>query len=304
MDTASLETQLHAALPAALEPHLHELAATFAGVLDGSIADYEAQERLGNNLGLEHTLRSLAGASVTSGGSLIQFGPESQVGDISIGDVAGGNLIKISVNFPLENLIAIGRQAAVFELARGQLLAAPHSAAEQLGTVLAELRKIYTAIDGELSAYLALFFDAAAAPGDIQADRNKLLDLQSGQSAVRIAEARGSCAKIMRLYGTTLAPWFAAAALPDAERDQIAELFQRLDMYDGVMVQTLHRITEWLVREAERTLDLVDEGQLAEANARVRLGRKSVLPSQRELFATAGALIDLQVYYSDAVAEL
>jgi hypothetical protein len=312
MDPASIQTQLQAALPAGLRPHLHTLAAILGGVIAGSLHPSDAERRLTDDLGLAPTLRSLSGKELAGGASLIHFGANSQAGDISIGDVAGGNLIKISVNFPFEELLAIGRQTGVFGRAQARLLAAPGSpdeatplrAAEQLAIVLAEIRKIYTALDGELSAYLGLFFDPAAPPAALHAERNKLIDLQSGRSALRIGEARGSCAKIMRMYGLHLVPWFQAAALPDQQREEIAGLFRRLDEYDGAMVQILDRITAWLVREAEQTLELVDQGLLDEANARVRLARKSVLPSQRELFATAGAMLELEVAFGDVAGVL
>lgn len=43
-------------------------------------------------------LRALAGRTLTEGRSVLTFGPESQLGDVSIGDVAGGTMIKVTLN--------------------------------------------------------------------------------------------------------------------------------------------------------------------------------------------------------------
>jgi hypothetical protein len=90
LDTTDLARALHAALPPEHTPQAAALArALAAGRLDPA---------------LRPTLRALAGQEVEGGGALISFGSGSQLGDVSIGDVVGGNKITITLQVPPSQL--------------------------------------------------------------------------------------------------------------------------------------------------------------------------------------------------------
>lgn len=86
-----LARALQRALPSDLQPYAADLAQALAAAgQDGkSAAEVDPV--------LEPALRALAGRQLQAGDALIDFGDGSQFGDVSIGDVAGGDLTKINL---------------------------------------------------------------------------------------------------------------------------------------------------------------------------------------------------------------
>jgi hypothetical protein len=97
----SLKEQLRAALGPALAGHdpavATALVTLLADVVAGRIAADDAQHHVAAISGLSALLHELAGQELQVGRSMISFGAGSQIGDVTIGDVAGRDVIKLGV---------------------------------------------------------------------------------------------------------------------------------------------------------------------------------------------------------------
>lgn len=91
-----LEQAIRAALPPEHQVDARDLARALVAAARGE------QDALANPA-LRRALRALAGAEVQAGGTLIDF-RGANTGDITIGDVAGGDVIKVSISAPPSQL--------------------------------------------------------------------------------------------------------------------------------------------------------------------------------------------------------
>lgn len=96
-ETEAIEQQLRAALPPSLAVHAATLARLLDEAAQGHLSPEAAQAQLEANPQLRAAVRALAGRELVDGGPLIRFGEGSQLGDIAIGDVAGGDIVKLQV---------------------------------------------------------------------------------------------------------------------------------------------------------------------------------------------------------------
>ena len=190
----------------------------------------------------------------------------------------------------LDQILNLADKLGLIETLKAKLLRQPQPAADKLVAVLGELSKIYGACDAELLRYLSLSFDPA---GNIADERAALLTLEGGQLSLRANEARGHCHKIWNIYDHHLRRWFHEVLAPD-EAAAMQELFQRLSYADSQMESAILELTRWLSREAEATLDLVDAGQLDEANRRIRAARKEVQGIREAIVRAMSELLKLQ----------
>ena len=87
---ADIENALRQHLPADHHGAAQVLAQALAGLAVGVVSPAETKARLAAS-DLASTLRALAGCEVVAGGFRLSFGVDSQIGDVSIGDVAGGS---------------------------------------------------------------------------------------------------------------------------------------------------------------------------------------------------------------------
>jgi hypothetical protein len=166
----------------------------------------------------------------------------------------------------------------------------PDAAADKLATVLDELSKIYSTLESELVRYLGLYFDPS---GNLAAERQVLLTLESGQLMVRMGEARGHCHKIWNIYQNHLDRWFHRV-LSAQEAADMKRLFEALSYGDSQMDLAIHQLASWLGAAASETLDLVDSDKHAEAQQRVRAARREVLPARQAITQTLARLVLLQ----------
>jgi DNA transposition AAA+ family ATPase len=191
-------------------------------------------------------------------------------------------------------LIDLAAKLNVIQTVKDKLLRQPDPAADKLVIVLAELSKVYGAIDNELVRYLSLYFDGQS----LQEERAVLLTLEGGQLRMRVGEASGHCHKIWNIYSKYLERWFHDALSPD-EASSMQQLFSSLSYADSQMLAALNDLTRWLSDESPQTLDLVDAGKLEEANARVRAARNEIMPARQ---AISKAMSDLTQLQADFIA--
>lgn len=92
LNISDIKAALRAALPADLHPAIPTLAQVLTELSNGTLRGEEAQSCIATNADLIRILRVLAGQQVEVGHSLISFGSGAQMGDVQIGEVAGGNI--------------------------------------------------------------------------------------------------------------------------------------------------------------------------------------------------------------------
>lgn len=92
LSAGELAQALRRALPGELAGESEGLARLIAAATAGQGAADE------DGAAVQALLTSLAGRSVTTGQSLVSFGEGSNLGDVAVGDVAGGSIIKVTIN--------------------------------------------------------------------------------------------------------------------------------------------------------------------------------------------------------------
>ncbi len=193
----------------------------------------------------------------------------------------------------LQTLVDLADKLGLIQTVKTKLLRQPDAAADSLVVVLGELSKVYGACDAELLRYLSLAFDPAGKNTD---ERAVLLTLESGQLWARTSEARGHCHKIWNIYKRDLQRWFSRVLAPD-EASKMEELFSRLSYADSQMEAAIGELTRWLTDRAQETLDLVDAGKLDEANQRIKVARKEVLPARHAINKAMNGMLQLQAEF-------
>lgn len=99
MDTLQeLETKLQSILPSTISMDAQQLAEIIWKIKNGTLNATEASILISNDPGLAQTFQLLAGEHLISSSTLISFGQNNQYGDVIIGDIAAGNLTKITLH--------------------------------------------------------------------------------------------------------------------------------------------------------------------------------------------------------------
>lgn len=97
-DFNALEHALRQHLP----EHLHGVVAPFLESLrQADAAPGSDAQRIGAQPDVQPLLDAMAGQQVQAGGALISFGTGSQLGEVTLGDVAGRDIIKVSVTISM-----------------------------------------------------------------------------------------------------------------------------------------------------------------------------------------------------------
>lgn len=109
---ADIETVLRQHLPADHHGAVTALALVLADAAIGMVSPAQAQARL-SALDLASAVRALAGHEIRAGSTLLSFGAGSQIGDVSIGDVAGGSITKLSLSVGVIQHVSVSGQGRV-----------------------------------------------------------------------------------------------------------------------------------------------------------------------------------------------
>jgi hypothetical protein len=196
----------------------------------------------------------------------------------------------MTIPFDPTALLDIADKLGLLDGVKKKLFRNPDAAADKLATVLDELSKIYSTLESELVRFLSLYFEPA---GNLAAERQVLLTLESGQLTVRMGEARGHCHKIYNIYQKHLDRWFHRVLSPQ-EAETMKRLFEALSYGDSQMDLAIHQLAGWLGTAASGTLDLIDAGKVAEAQQNIRTARREVLPARQAITQTLARLVVLQ----------
>lgn len=77
---------------------LYKFAVILAKVANGEITPEQAQKEIGNNKDFARALSELTGKTISTDKTQLAFGTNSQLGDVSVHDVIGGNSVHLTFN--------------------------------------------------------------------------------------------------------------------------------------------------------------------------------------------------------------
>lgn len=99
-EETSNTTEINLSLRNLLPTHIHSstsaLSEILVGVIHGTISAQEAKEIVETNPNINQALQELSGNSIVTHGKIISFEEGGQFGDISIRDIAGGNITNVT----------------------------------------------------------------------------------------------------------------------------------------------------------------------------------------------------------------
>jgi hypothetical protein len=98
IDASVLAQSLIIALPTRFHDETHNLAEILAEAANGNISQEEAQRRITENSSFQSMFQVLAGKDIESGSGIISFGSNNQLGDIGFRDIAGRDIVNLSIN--------------------------------------------------------------------------------------------------------------------------------------------------------------------------------------------------------------
>lgn len=192
----------------------------------------------------------------------------------------------------LDKVIDLADRFGVIDGIREAILSQPDKANVKLAEAIDELAKTVSALDKEMVRYLSLHFHSEES---VMNGRTVLLEMEVGQSIIRINEARGHCHRIKNIYDAYLDKWFDRVFNRNSVvRNQLATAFAGLGTADDYIIAAMEDVAAWLKIQAEQTLDAVESGNLIDSNLRIRQARLEAKPAREKLTETMSRLRGLQ----------
>lgn len=176
-------------------------------------------------------------------------------------------------------LADLADKLGIIQVVKHKLIQERDPAVEKFIIALDEISKLYSATESELARYLSLWLEKDVKNKE---EREMLISLESGPLLLRWSSARGHCHKLNNIYRTHLDKWFDKLLKPD-ELAQIRELFSEFALVEGGFIQNLDSLTRWLSNRATETLNLLDNGNVDEANNLIRASRIEALPFRQHI---------------------
>lgn len=182
-------------------------------------------------------------------------------------------------------------QVGAIEIIKEKLLNQPDKAAEKLAEALDEIYKMFKALDDEIVRYLGLSFDTQ---DSINEGRRVLLDMEGGKSKILMQETRGHCSKIANIYHLYLNGWFNRVFKHSKDREKMKEIFENLEKVDATIILAIDKVSFWLMKEAEQTLNSLDRGDTNTADSNIRRARYNVKEDREKLTEAMSQLRSMQ----------
>ncbi|WNZ25371.1 hypothetical protein HJG54_22640 [Leptolyngbya sp. NK1-12] len=193
----------------------------------------------------------------------------------------------------VDALVNLADKLGIITAVKDKLIKRPDPAADKLITALEELAKVFEALNSEMSKYLSVTFYDGQEFKERAEERAHLVELEGGQISARMARARGHCRKIINIYDKYLVTWFDNV-LSQEESQKMRELFEALAESDAHMIAAIDEVSFWLSRQAEETLNMVDNGEFDKADRKVKKARIEVLSKRKTIAQALTTLFDLQ----------
>jgi hypothetical protein len=171
----------------------------------------------------------------------------------------------------------------------------PDEALKYLRIVLGEIGRFYEALDVQLNKLLS-----TTAHKDLPEELRtmmlqRLTELESNVVQIKLSETRGSCRLIKNLYDNFLGPWFLRITdLKAEERKDIAELFHKLEKYDGDILKSMDEMATWIGESAEKARKSLAGGDYDELSRVIENAHEQVKELRSRSVDTIKQLHELQ----------
>lgn len=174
------------------------------------------------------------------------------------------------------------------------------AALSDLNLALDEILKFYTATQDEISNFQAMDFSRGENSG---VNKKTLFDIQSGMMSVRIADAKGSCSKIGRIYDTHLDTWFKSTFGSNSpEYLDIQDIFKQLSMYDFSMIDATKELSRYLDPKCDTLLKMTTGGDLTAAVSFHNETSDELMQVRKGMSRVATQMVELRNEF-EAIAE-
>jgi hypothetical protein len=98
-----IEIALRSVLPSHLHDHIPNLAHILADVANEHISHDRAKERIARDPFLLSVIQALAGNQISTSNALLSFGKDAQLGDVTIRDLAGRDVVNFTIHISHHN---------------------------------------------------------------------------------------------------------------------------------------------------------------------------------------------------------
>ena len=171
------------------------------------------------------------------------------------------------------------------------------AAVGDLNLALDEILKFYTATQDEISNFQSLDLSRSE---NLSVNKKTLFDIQSGMMGVRIAEAKGSCSKIGRIYDKHLDTWFQKTfGSGSPEYIEIQHVFKQLSAYDFSMIEATKELTRYLDPICDELLKMITGNDMTDAVSFHNETSDELMPVRKEISKVATQMVDLRNDFED-----
>lgn len=202
-----------------------------------------------------------------------------------------------------EGLHQMVERLGLLERLKSRLVKQPGVALDKLRTVVLEMDKVFMSLSTQIQAYSSLTLvppekqvqgvSRATAIEIWQRDCMKLHGYAAGDHVTTMRHGHGDCQKIFWIYETYLNTWFASVLEPE-ESEELRALFRELSESDSHMVDALLETANWLQKEAQETVILIQQEDYEGAQRRVDAVWGQWTPIMEDLHKSSQRLWDLQ----------
>jgi len=167
----------------------------------------------------------------------------------------------------LTPIVEILKEFRILETIKSKLFARPDEGSKHLSAVLKKISKGYITLAENLRIFTTLRFDSEPQTTE---SKEFLFEAKFGYLTDESGDARASCSRIMNIYNTYLSGWFFRLLKSD-EANRLETLFRvKFSPFDKEFVLAVDRTNEFLTNSGELIYPLVVEGDLQQAQQKVK----------------------------------
>jgi len=167
----------------------------------------------------------------------------------------------------LTPIVEILKEFRILETIKSKLFARPDEGSKHLSAVLKKISKGYITLAENLRIFTTLTFDSEPQTTE---SKEFLFEAKFGYLTDESGDARASCSRIMNIYNTYLSGWFFRLLKSD-EANRLETLFRvKFSPFDKEFVLAVDRTNEFLTNSGELIYPLVVEGDLQQAQQKVK----------------------------------
>ena len=167
----------------------------------------------------------------------------------------------------LTPIVEVLKEFRILETIKSKLFARPDEGSKHLSAVLKKISKSYITLAENLRIFTTLTFDSEPQTREF---KEFLFEAKFGYLTDESGDARASSSRILSIYNTYLSGWFFRLLKSD-EANRLEILFRvKFSPYDKEFVLAVDRTNEFLTNSGELIYPLVVEGDLRQAQQKVK----------------------------------